>query len=388
MRSQAARQASSDACAPGKYTCPLAPPPMRRKRLSRRGQIYRTRGKVGRQPTSRRRARLGPAPTARGRPEPGPHTRETTHVQTRIARRPVPSRAGRRSRCRSSVPSTPTMRCWARRLPRHLPVGRRRRRSLGLPDLGINTMDDVLTDVRRITDVCDVPLLVDIDTGFGPSAFNIARTVKSLIKFGAAPATSRTGRRQALRATVRRGNRQHRGNGRPREGRRRCRTDSDFYLIARTDAIACTAWTPPSRAGCVEAGAERHLRRKPPTICHRPLRQGGESAGAGQHHRIRQDPLFFVRRNSRAWAWAWLYPLSAFRAMNKAAEAVSPPSAAMAAEERGRPDADARRAVRPHRLSRIRIEAGRPVPEEQGLVRTVYGSRRGGDPPRPPVPLH
>src|SRR3546814_3515683 len=58
--------------------------------------------------------------------------------------------------------------------------------SLGLPDLGINTLDDVLTDIRRITDVCDVPLLVDIDTGFGPSAFNIARSVKSLIKFGAA----------------------------------------------------------------------------------------------------------------------------------------------------------------------------------------------------------
>src|SRR6187431_3450408 len=58
--------------------------------------------------------------------------------------------------------------------------------SLGLPDLGINTLDDVLTDVRRITDVCDLPLLVDVDTGFGPSAFNVARTVKSLIKFGAA----------------------------------------------------------------------------------------------------------------------------------------------------------------------------------------------------------
>src|SRR5438270_14040582 len=57
--------------------------------------------------------------------------------------------------------------------------------SLGLPDLGINTLDDVLTDVRRITDVCDLPLLVDIDTGFGPSAFNIVRTVKSLIKLGA-----------------------------------------------------------------------------------------------------------------------------------------------------------------------------------------------------------
>ena len=58
--------------------------------------------------------------------------------------------------------------------------------SLGMPDLGINTLDDVLIDVRRITDVCDLPLLVDIDTGFGPSAFNIARTVKSLIKAGAA----------------------------------------------------------------------------------------------------------------------------------------------------------------------------------------------------------
>src|SRR5215510_6447825 len=58
--------------------------------------------------------------------------------------------------------------------------------SLGIPDLGISGLDDVLTDVRRITDVCDLPLLVDVDTGFGPSVFNIARTVKSLIKFGAA----------------------------------------------------------------------------------------------------------------------------------------------------------------------------------------------------------
>ena len=57
--------------------------------------------------------------------------------------------------------------------------------SLGLPDLGISNLDDVLIDIRRITDVCDLPLLVDVDTGFGSSAFNIARTVKSLIKFGA-----------------------------------------------------------------------------------------------------------------------------------------------------------------------------------------------------------
>ncbi|MEO8303095.1 MAG: isocitrate lyase/phosphoenolpyruvate mutase family protein, partial [Betaproteobacteria bacterium] len=57
--------------------------------------------------------------------------------------------------------------------------------SLGLPDLGISNLDDVLTDVRRITDATTLPLLVDVDTGFGASAFNIARTVKSLIKFGA-----------------------------------------------------------------------------------------------------------------------------------------------------------------------------------------------------------
>ncbi len=58
--------------------------------------------------------------------------------------------------------------------------------SLGMPDLGISNLDDVLTDIRRITDVCDLPLLVDVDTGFGASAFNVARTTRSLVKFGAA----------------------------------------------------------------------------------------------------------------------------------------------------------------------------------------------------------
>ena len=57
--------------------------------------------------------------------------------------------------------------------------------SLGMPDLGISNLDDVLIDIRRITDVCDLPLLVDVDTGFGASAFNVARTTRSLIKFGA-----------------------------------------------------------------------------------------------------------------------------------------------------------------------------------------------------------
>ena len=58
--------------------------------------------------------------------------------------------------------------------------------SLGIPDLGITTLEDVLVDIWRITNVCDLPLMVDVDTGFGPSAFNVARTVKSLIKAGAA----------------------------------------------------------------------------------------------------------------------------------------------------------------------------------------------------------
>ncbi len=81
--------------------------------------------------------------------------------------------------------------------------------SLGLPDLGISTLDDVLTDVRRITDVCQLPLLVDVDTGFGPSAFNIARTVKSLIKFGRARRSSRSrkwsiaSRPRSMRAAIR-----------------------------------------------------------------------------------------------------------------------------------------------------------------------------------------
>ena len=87
--------------------------------------------------------------------------------------------------------------------------------SLGLPDLGINTLDDVLTDVRRITDVCHLPLLVDIDNGFGPP-FIIARTVKSLIVLTAAR-HMRISRRETLRPPARQGNRQPSGNGRPRE---------------------------------------------------------------------------------------------------------------------------------------------------------------------------
>src|SRR5208282_6718925 len=111
--------------------------------------------------------------------------------------------------------------------------------SLGIPDLGITNLEDVLTDVRRITDTCDLPLLVDVDTGFGASAFNVARTVKSLIKFGAAAmhiedqvGAKRCGHRPGkelvskaemvdrIKAAV------------------DARTDPDFVLMARTDALA------------------------------------------------------------------------------------------------------------------------------------------------------
>src|SRR5213078_1848331 len=131
--------------------------------------------------------------------------------------------------------------------------------SLGLPDLGITNLDDVLTDVRRITDVCDLPLLVDADTGFGASAFNVARTVKSLIKFGAAAmhiedqvGAKRCGHRPGkelvskeemidrVKAAV------------------DAKSDPDFFIIARTDALASEGFDRmvERAVACVEAGAD------------------------------------------------------------------------------------------------------------------------------------
>ncbi len=198
--------------------------------------------------------------------------------------------------------------------------------SLGMPDLGINTLDDVLTDVRRITDVCDTPLLVDVDTGFGPSAFNIARTIKSLIKFGAAGChiedqvgAKRCGHRPGkeivstdemvdrVKAAV------------------DARTDSDFYLIARTDAIAVDGVEAAlERAhACAEAGADAIFAeasydldtyRKFSTSLNVPVLANITEFG--------QTPLFTVQELAGAGVGMVLYPLSAFRAMNKAAEAV------------------------------------------------------------------
>jgi len=111
--------------------------------------------------------------------------------------------------------------------------------SLGLPDLGISNLDDVLTDVRRITDACDLPLIVDADTGFGASAFNVARTVKSLVKFGAAAmhiedqvGAKRCGHRPGKELVS-----QQEMIDRVKSAVD-ARQDPDFFIIARTDALA------------------------------------------------------------------------------------------------------------------------------------------------------
>jgi methylisocitrate lyase len=198
--------------------------------------------------------------------------------------------------------------------------------SLGLPDLGINTLDDVLTDIRRITDVCDVPLLVDIDTGFGPSAFNIARTVKSLIKFGAAAChiedqvgAKRCGHRPG-KEIVTTGEMADRV-----KAAADARTDDAFYIIARTDAIAVLGVDAAiDRAlACVEAGADAIFAEAAydlPTYerfvkaVNVPVLANITEFGA--------TPLFTVEELKSVHVAMVLYPLSAFRAMNKAAEAV------------------------------------------------------------------
>ena len=195
--------------------------------------------------------------------------------------------------------------------------------SLGLPDLGISNLEDVLTDVRRITDICSLPLLVDVDTGFGASAFNIARTVKSLIKSGAAAmhiedqvGAKRCGHRPGkelvskeemadrIKAAV------------------DAKTDADFIVMARTDALAVEGLDPAiERAlACVEAGAdavfpeamtELSMYRKFAEAVKVPVLANITEFGA--------TPLFTLDELRSAQVAIALYPLSAFRAMNAAA---------------------------------------------------------------------
>ena len=195
--------------------------------------------------------------------------------------------------------------------------------SLGLPDLGISNLDDVLTDVRRITDVSTLPLLVDVDTGFGASAFNIARTVRSLIKAGAGAmhiedqvGAKRCGHRPGkelvsqdemvdrIRAAV------------------DARTDPEFAIMARTDALAVEGLQAAidRASACVAAGADMIF---PEAITDLEMYKAFAAAVKvpilANITEFGATPLFTVDDLRSADVAIALYPLSAFRAMNKAA---------------------------------------------------------------------
>ena len=198
--------------------------------------------------------------------------------------------------------------------------------SLGLPDLGINTLDDVLTDVRRITDVCDLPLLVDIDTGFGPSAFNIARTVQSLIKFGAAAChiedqvgAKRCGHRPGKEIVSK-----QEMSDRVKAAAD-AKTDANFFLIARTDAIQMEGVDAAiERAiACVEAGADGIFAEAAYDLpTYKRFVDALNVPVLANITEFGKTPLFTVNELRSVGVGIVLYPLSAFRAMNKAAEAV------------------------------------------------------------------
>jgi methylisocitrate lyase len=198
--------------------------------------------------------------------------------------------------------------------------------SMGIPDLGITTLEDVLTDVRRITNVCDTPLLVDADTGFGASAFNIARTVKDLIKAGAAAmhiedqvGAKRCGHRpnkeivsksemvDRIKAAV------------------DARTDENFQIMARTDAIANEGIDSALDRihAYIEAGADLVFPEavenladysKISSAVSRPILANITEFG--------KTPFFTRDELAANGVGMILYPLSAFRAMNKAADNV------------------------------------------------------------------
>ncbi len=198
--------------------------------------------------------------------------------------------------------------------------------SLGLPDLGINTLEDVLVDVRRITDVCDLPLMVDIDTGFGPSAFNIARTVKSLIKAGAAAChiedqvgAKRCGHRPG-KEIVSQGEMVDRV-----KAAADAKTDPDFFLIARTDAIQVDGVDKAiERAiACVEAGADGIFAEAAYDLdTYRRFVDAVKVPVLANITEFGATPLFSRDELASAGVAIQLFPLSAFRAANKAAENV------------------------------------------------------------------
>jgi len=197
--------------------------------------------------------------------------------------------------------------------------------SLGLPDLGISTMDDVLTDVRRITDITGLPVLVDIDTGWG-SAFNIGRTIKSMIKFGAG-AVHIEDQVQAKRC----GHRPGKAIVPKEEMVDRIkaavdgRTDPEFVIMARTDAIDVEGIDAAiDRAlACVAAGADMIFPEAVKDLAtYKKFSQAVRVPVLANITEFGSTPLFTVEELAGADVSLVLYPLSAFRAMSKAALAV------------------------------------------------------------------
>ncbi|MSO43369.1 MAG: methylisocitrate lyase [Candidatus Planktophila sp.] len=198
--------------------------------------------------------------------------------------------------------------------------------SMGIPDLGITTLEDVLTDVRRITNVCDTPLLVDADTGFGTSAFNIARTVKDLIKAGAAAmhiedqvGAKRCGHRpnkevvstsemvDRIKAAV------------------DARSDDNFSIMARTDAIAIEGIDSAIERvqAYIAAGADLIFPEAIGTLeDYKKFSAAVSKPILANITEFGLTPLFNRKELSANGVSMILYPLSAFRAMNKAAENV------------------------------------------------------------------
>lgn len=194
--------------------------------------------------------------------------------------------------------------------------------SCGIPDLGITTMEDVLTDVRRITDVTDLPVLVDIDTGWG-GAFNIARAIRSMIKGGAAAVHIED---QVLQKRC--GHRPNKAIVSQAEMVDRikaaadARTDDGFVIMARTDSLAVeglAAAIERARA-CVEAGADMIF---PEAITelgmYREFVQAVQVPVLANITEFGSTPLFTTQELTSAGVSIALYPLSAFRAANAAA---------------------------------------------------------------------
>ena len=198
--------------------------------------------------------------------------------------------------------------------------------SLGVPDLGITTLDDVLTDVRRITNVCDTPLLVDADTGFGASAFNIGRTVKDLIKAGAAAmhiedqvGAKRCGHRPN-KEIVSKGEMVDRIKAAVD-----ARTDDNFQIMARTDAIANEGIDSALDRihAYIEAGADLVFPEAIESLAdYSKISSAVSKPILANITEFGQTPLFTRDELAAQGVGMILYPLSAFRAMNKAAENV------------------------------------------------------------------